>query len=314
MTPYMVGAVHFYSSEINGELVLFDTGPPTPEGIAELQRTVDLKRLKHLFVTHCHVDHFGLAAHIEAHSQAQIHFPRQDVQRLRRLDEWRAGMQGLLVAAGFPADFGRKLLEIFQAHQTMPPCPKEFSIVEESGAAQSLGIDFLPCPGHSQSDLVFLHDGFAVTGDILLRDIFQSPLLDLDADSFSGRFRNYDAYCASLLNLTALRGEVILPAHRVYVEGLDATVLFYVRKLLERAGQVQRFAELELVSDVVKQIFGAALVDPFVIYLKVSEIYFMRDFLAHPTQLKLSLQHMGLFDQVSELYESVVAGRSFEQS
>ena len=34
-TPYMVGEVHFYSAELNGELVLFDTGPPTPEGEAD---------------------------------------------------------------------------------------------------------------------------------------------------------------------------------------------------------------------------------------------------------------------------------------
>lgn len=306
MTPYMVGEVHYYSTEINGELVLFDTGPPTPEGVAELERTVDLKRLKYLFVTHCHVDHYGLAAHIEAHSAAQIYLPRRDVQRLRRREEWMAGLQGLLVSAGFEADFGRRLQAIFQAHQTLPPCPKEFGIVEDSAVPGRLGISLLPCPGHSQSDIVYLHDGFAVTGDILLRDIFQSPLLDLDAAGFSGRFRNYDAYCSSLLNLASLRGMVILPAHRQYVEGVDETILFYLRKLLERAGQVQRFAHLEKVSDVVKQIFGDTLVDPFVIYLKVSEIYFMRDFLADPWQLKRSLEQINLFGPVRGMYESLI--------
>ena len=28
-TPYMVGPVHCYAAELAGELVLFDTGPPT---------------------------------------------------------------------------------------------------------------------------------------------------------------------------------------------------------------------------------------------------------------------------------------------
>jgi hydroxyacylglutathione hydrolase len=307
MTPYMVGEVHYYSTEIEGELVLFDTGPPTAEGIAELERTVDLKRLKHLFVTHCHVDHHGLAAHIEAHSAAQIYFPRKDALRLRRLDAWMAGLQALLVSAGFDPGFGRRLQEIFQAHQTLPPLPNQFTIVEDSAVPERLGISILPCPGHSQSDLVYLHDGFAVTGDILLRDIFQSPLLDLDAVSFSGRFRNYDAYCSSIVRLIDLRGLVILPAHREYIEGVDETIVFYVRKLLERAGQVKRFAGLDKVSEVVKQIFGASLVDPFVIYLKVSEIYFMRDFLAEPKKLKLSLEQIGLFGQVSELYQSVTS-------
>jgi hydroxyacylglutathione hydrolase len=307
MTPYMVGEVHFYSTEINGELVLFDTGPPTPEGLGELERSVDLKRLKYLFVTHCHVDHYGLAAHIESRSAAQIYFPRKDVQRLRRREEWLTGLQGLLATAGFEPDFGRRLQAIFLAHQTMPPCPKEFGIAEDSEIPGRLGISLLPCPGHSQSDLVYLQDGFAVTGDILLRDIFQSPLLDVDAENLSARFKNYDAYCSSLINLAALRGRVILPAHRQYVQGVDETIIFYLKKLLERAGQVKRFAHLEKVSEVVQQIFGATLVDPFVIYLKVSEIYFMRDFLADPSQLKLSLAQIGLFDEVRGMYRSLIA-------
>ena len=306
MTPYMVGEVHFYSTEIHGELVLFDTGPPTPEGLAVLERSVDLKRLKHLFVTHCHVDHYGLAAYIEAHSGAQIHFPRKDALRLRRLGQWKAGLQELLVSAGLGADFGRRLLEVFRAHQSLPPCPKDFDCVEESQVPGRLGITFLNCPGHSQSDLVYLHDGCAVTGDILLHDIFQVPLLDPDAESCTGRFRNYDAYCHSLLNLAALRGMQILPAHRECVAGVDRIIIFYVRKLMERAGLVKHCAALEKVSDVVQQIFGAALVDTFVIYLKVSEIYFLRDFLAQPAQLKTSLQQIGLFEEVRELYESVV--------
>ena len=168
-----------------------------------------------------------------------------------------------------------------------------------------MGISVLPCPGHSQSDLVYLCDGSAVTGDILLRDIFQSPLLDLDVETFQGRFKNYDAYCSSLVNLASLRGKTILPAHHEYVEGVDETLLFYLRKLLERAGQVQRFAGLEKISDVVARIFGKALVDPFITYLKASEIYFMRDFLAAPAQLKSSLEQIGLFDQVKDLYRAV---------
>jgi len=305
MTPYLVGEVHYYSTEIDGELVLFDTGPPTPEGLAVLQAAVDLKRLKYLFVTHCHVDHYGLAAHIQKNSAARILFPRRDVLRLRRIEQWKEGVYRLLLEAGFDDTFCKKLRSIFESPQMLPPCPEEYGIVEESDLPAKLGISVLSCPSHSQSDLVYLHGGCAVTGDLLLRDIFQSPSLDLDAETFAGRFRNYDAYCSSLLKLASLRDYKILPAHREYVEGVDRTLFFYVSKLLERAGQVKRFAEVELVSQVVKQIFGDTLLNPFVVYLKASEIYFMRDFLAEPQKLKLSLEKSGLFDQVKELYESV---------
>jgi hydroxyacylglutathione hydrolase len=305
MTPYMVGEVHYYSTEIQGELVLFDCGPPTAEGVAELERSVDLKRLKHLFITHCHVDHYGLAAYIEEHSDARIHFPRHDALRLRRGRDWMAAMQSLLMSAGFDAEYIRGLKGVFEADRT--PCPRSFSIAEDSPELPRLGISCLSCPGHSQSDLVYLHERFAVTGDMLLRDIFQSPLLAPDIEELSRRFSNYETYCSSIVKLAGLRGVTILPSHRGFVGGVDETVLFYVRKLLERAGEVKRYSELETAREVVERIFGAALTDPLIIYLKVSEIYFMRDFLSDPARLKQSLQLIGLFGRVKDLYHAVTA-------
>ena len=115
MTPYMVGEVHFYSTEIEGELVLFDTGPPTAAGIAELERSVDLANLKHLFITHCHVDHYGLAAYVEKHSDARIYLPRQDVRKLQRIDEWLPALSALLISAGFDSDFCDRLSASLEA-------------------------------------------------------------------------------------------------------------------------------------------------------------------------------------------------------
>jgi hydroxyacylglutathione hydrolase len=304
MTPYMVGEVHFYSTQIEGELVLFDTGPPTAAAIAELERSVDLKNLKHLFVTHCHVDHYGLAAYVEQHSDAQIYLPRNDVQKLRRIDEWLPALLSLLLSAGFDLEFCGKLKEAIQA-ETVPLTPTNFAITEDSPELARLGISLLSCPGHSPSDLVFVHDKEAVTGDILLRDLFQSPLLSPDSDDFSQRFRNYDAYCESLVKLAKLRGLTILPSHRESVRSVDDTIVFYVRKLLERGGQVKRFAELDTVREVIERIFGSALANPLLIYLKLSEIYFMRDFLADPLRLKRALEQIGLFGEVRELFDSV---------
>jgi len=305
MTPYMVGEVHFYSAEIEGDLVLFDTGPPTPAARAILSSSVDLKRLKYVFITHCHVDHYGLATFIEANSDARIFLPRQDVLRLRRLDDWINGVHHLLRASGLDEAFCQKLKGMFLSQDMLAPTPEAYEIVEDSDITRELGISVLACPGHSQSDLVYRFAGHAVTGDLLLREIFQSPSLDLDLASFEGRFRNYDAYCDSLVKLASLKGDTVLPAHRQYVAGVEQTLLFYVRKLIERAGQVQKFAEVEQVREVVQRIFGDALTNPFVIYLKASEIYFMRDFLADPVRLKTALEQAGLFAPVQELYSSV---------
>jgi hydroxyacylglutathione hydrolase len=306
MTPYMVGEVHFYSSDVDGEIVLFDTGPPTAEGRCELERAVDMNRLKHVFVTHCHVDHYGLAAYIEERCDARIYFPRIDIMKLQKTREWLLALEALVAEGGFDADFFHTLSELFQGNQTRTPCPRNYLVAEDCPDLERLGISIINCPSHSQSDLVYVHDGFAVTGDILLRDIFQSPLLGPDVRDVSKRFRNYDAYCASIPRLVALKELTILPAHRNFIEGVEETVLFYVRKLLERAGQVKRFSG-GTVSDVVERIFGTRSRDPLVMYLKVSEIYFMHDFLADPERLKGALEQVGLFGQVRDLYLSVSA-------
>lgn len=307
-TPYMVGEVHFYSTELDGELVLFDTGPPTPEGEACLQESVDLTRLKYLFITHCHVDHYGLANYILQHSDAEAFIPRRDAVKFQRHTERMERMGELLGGYGFGNDFTVQLQESFERNKVFPATPERFGIVEDSDILTKLGIGYLACPGHSQSDLVYLVGDSAVAGDILLRNIFQAPLLDINMDTFEGRFRNYDAYCSSLLNLAQLRGRRIMPGHRQSVEEVDDTVLFYVRTLLERAVQLLPFRGLAL-NNMIDQLFKGRLTDPFFIYLKVSEIVFMLDFLENPTLLKASLEQIGLFDRAGTLYEAVTQGR-----
>jgi hydroxyacylglutathione hydrolase len=306
-TPYMVGEAHFYSTEINGELVLFDTGPATAEAVVYLKEQVDLDRLKYVFITHCHVDHYGLAAYIGRNSGAEVCIPRKDAIKLQRHEERLMHIQAILHEYGFDEAFVERLRGSFEKIRIFPNFPEKFSVVEESKIMEQLGITWLSCPGHSQSDLVYLWGGHAIAGDVLIRTIFQAPLLDVDLTTFAGRFKNYDAYCTSLLNLHKLAGYEIHPGHREYVKNSGDTILFYVRKLLERAAQVKRFSNVESIHEVVGLLFGEALVEPFYIYLKASEIVFMRDFLAQPEKLKSSLERIGLFEAVRDLYNVVTA-------
>jgi 2,4-dienoyl-CoA reductase (NADPH2) len=304
-TPYMVGEVHFYSTKLDGGLVLFDTGPPTSEGEVCLLENVDLKRLRYLFITHCHVDHYGLANFVLRQSDVEVFIPRRDAMKFSRHSERMERMGEILGGYGFGGAFSAQLRESFERHKVFPAIPERFRIVEDSDSLlHELGISYLPCPGHSQSDLVYLVGDAAVTGDCLLRNIFQAPLLDIDLESFAGRFKNYHAYCNSLLNLARLQGRRIMPGHRQYVTGVDAAILFYVTTLLERVEQLLPFRELAM-NDIIEQLFKGRLVEPFFIYLKISEIVFMLDFIENPALLKASLEQIGLFDQVRALYETV---------
>jgi hydroxyacylglutathione hydrolase len=303
-TPYMVGEVHFYTAELDGGLALFDTGPPTPEGEACLLASVDLTRLQYLFITHCHVDHYGLANFVLENSSAEVYIARTDAIKFNRHAERMASIAAILGCYGFSDDFVRQLHDSFERNKVFPAKPERYRIVEDSAELRQLDINWLACPGHSQSDLVYLTGDCAVTGDILLRNIFQAPLLDIDLLTFGGRFRNYDAYCASLLKLARLRGYRIMPGHRHCIDSVDGAVLFYVTTLLERAAQLLPVRHLTM-GKIIDRLFHGRLTEPFYIYLKVSEIVFMLDFIENPDLLKSSLEQIGLFAQVAGLYAAV---------
>jgi hydroxyacylglutathione hydrolase len=303
-TPYVVGEAHFYTTELSGGLALFDTGPPTPDAKTCLSECIDLKRLKYLFITHCHVDHYGLANFVLKNSAAEVYIPRSDAIKFKRHPERVACIGRLLNEYGFGDDFAGQLRESFERNKIFPTTPERYKIVEESDELQSLGISWLACPGHTQSDLVYLVEGYAVTGDILLRNIFQAPLLDVDLVTFEGRFRNYEVYCDSLLNLAELRGRRIMPGHRHYVQDVDGAILFYAKTLLERAVQLLPLKDLA-VNEIIDRIFQKRQDDPFFVYLKISEIVFMLDFLENPALLKTSLKQIGLFEEVAALYDAV---------
>lgn len=304
ITPYLVGPVHCYSGVLAGELVLFDTGPPTAEAQRYLLDHVDLGKLRHVIITHCHLDHYGQSLWLEQNSDATIYLPYRDCLKNVNHEKRIEGMFQLLASL----DFNKKLLDglrqIFESGELYPPYPKKY-LVAEKDIPDRLGISVLNCPGHSQSDLVYVGEDWAVTGDTLLRGIFQSPLLDVDLEN-GERFNNYEAYCATLVKLAGLRNHHILPGHRRSVESVDATLLFYISKLLLRVGQFRPHRDEKNLMAMVARLLNEPIKEPFHFYLKVSEVVFMQDLLEQPEILRRALEEVELFDQVKDLYHAAI--------
>lgn len=303
-TPYMVGPVHCYTAERAGELVLFDTGPPTREGKRYLREHIDLDRLRHIVVTHCHIDHYGQSSWLEEETGAAIYLPYRDCLKARHHDERMERMFELLAERGFQKNYLDDLQASLQKNGLFPPFPKDYQVAEQA-LPEYLGIEILNCPGHSQSDLVYVVDDSAITGDTLLRGIFQSPLLDVDLET-GERFNNYEAYCASLLQLASLRDRKILPGHRRTIDSVDVIILFYIVKMLQRVEQLRPFRTEENLAEIIELLFGKTLQDAFHIYIKASEVIFMMDFLHDPQRLKTSLEDIGLFEDVAEQFHRAI--------
>ena len=303
-TPYMVGPVHCYSGVLAGELVLFDTGPPTPEAERYLRDHIDLKNLRHVIITHGHIDHYGLAFWLEQNSDATVYLPYRDCLKIANHEKRIEGMYQLLASLHFHQQALDELRRIFESGLLFPPFPQKF-LVAEKDLPQKLAITTLNCPGHSQSDLVYFGEDWAVTGDTLLRGIFQSPLLDVDLES-GERFNNYQVYCQTLVKLAGLVNRRILPGHRHTIVGIDKTLLFYISKLLQRVAQLRPYKDEENLMVTIEKLLGEPIKDAFILYLKASEIVFMKDLLAKPEMLHRALMDIGLFEQVEELFAAAV--------
>jgi len=304
-TSLPVGPVHCYSGVLGGERGLFDTGPPTEQARQQLASQVDLPRLRHVIVSHCHIDHYGLAAWLEETTAAQVWIPYRDALKIRRHHERLDLLSRQLLEYGF----SRKFVAGFRASMTdgtvFPPFPQRFRIIEE-GLPEHLGIEAIPCPGHSQSDLVLTGGDWVVTGDVMLRGIFQSPLLDVDLET-GERFNNYRAYCRTLRQLASLRGRRIFPGHREPVESVDASICFYVGKLLERAARLREIAGVNNLAQTVRCLFGDSLQHDFQVYLKASEIAFMFDFLQQPQLLREALAEVGLWEPLTADFQRAIS-------
>ncbi len=299
----MVGPVHCYTLDYGDELVLIDTGPPTAAGRAFLREHLDLSRLAHVIVTHCHIDHYGQAAWLAQNSDARIYLPRLDILKHEQRDRRLSLMFSLIADLGFEKSYIDRLRKRFTKSLLLPLFPEHYLVAEDHLPPQ-LGIGVMGCPGHSQSDLVYTGNGWAVTGDILLRGVFQSPLLDADLET-GDRFKNYQAYCSSIVKLARLRAKTILPGHRQHVDSVDKTLLFYLNKMMQRVGHLLPYLSGYSVAEVIHNVFPT-MNDPFHIYLKASEIIFMQDFLAQPALLVSSLNEIDLYQPLADLFDEVV--------
>lgn len=292
-TPYRVGDVHCYTAELAGASVLFDTGPPTGEARSVLERELDLDHLDWVILTHTHIDHFGQTAWLAERTPARILVPELDIVKLTHRQERLAFSRVLLAGYGFSPTQIDNMEQVLGELEAEFRIPKHWEVMEEILPASGLPVRAVSCPGHSQTDMVYLVGDDAVSGDVLLPGIFQTPLLDLDFRNMSDRFQNYRAYCRTVGVLGGMTEYRFRPGHHDDVTNPLKVVGEYVERMLDRAAAVRRIGADGTPARILSRLYPLADEDPFLAYVKVSEIVFFQDFLADPLRLRQALEPTG---------------------
>jgi glyoxylase-like metal-dependent hydrolase (beta-lactamase superfamily II) len=283
--PAAGGPVNVYAFEDQGGgLALFDAGIKSPEGEQALRAGlsaigasfVDVRRI---FVSHGHIDHFGLARQIQLESGCPVYAHPLDQPKLR--DETRR-FRSEGAYAQYLARLGLSAEQIADV-QTGGDFTQTFAegLLEVRDLAEGDRFEFAKCsvevlhlPGHTPG-LVCLWDAEHRTlfaDDHLLQKVSPNPLLELGPKGEEDKFRSLVTYLESARRAQRLPAELICPGHGETFEHHEALIenllAFYGKrqeKLLEQLRLGEKSA-LELVALIFGRVRRSEL------YLQLSEV------------------------------------------
>jgi len=195
-TPFPVGQVNSYVLRPDGlglgSLTLVDPGPNYPPAKEALVKGLEklglgLDRFETLFLTHPHVDHYGLAGEIASRSGARVVAHADAVPRLTgRISESSPGQLlvfgKILARAGLPDEFLASLLRQWAASDRLGAAVKVDVLPADGDTVEGGGVTWkiIHTPGHSPGSVCF-HDEVGqrlIAGDHLLPHITSNAIME----------------------------------------------------------------------------------------------------------------------------------------
>ncbi|MBP8695411.1 MAG: MBL fold metallo-hydrolase [Syntrophobacterales bacterium] len=219
--PFRLRHVHVYALLHDGKVALFDTGMNIPETyrvldeeLATLGKTT--KDIDHIFLTHFHADHCGIAGRLQEISGAAVYLSQSDEMRLQynsRHEELVERARNFFLPQGLPQkamDNLAKLMAVFRKATVPFRVDRRLS----PGDSFSLGgrtVEVIAAPGHTAGQMCFYlpGEGILLAGDHILPDI--TP--NLSPDIFRLEYRPLSSFLESLGAIRDLPVRMVYPAH-----------------------------------------------------------------------------------------------------
>jgi len=207
-------ALNSYVVEGSDRNLVVDTGFDRPECLAALRQglhdlRVDLDRTD-FFITHLHVDHFGLVSQIVRPGRT-VYFNAPDAERVRSWNGWEETVANA-ERNGFPKDELDGAIRNHPGYRFMAGIPKKMTLLAD-GAPLDIGDYRFRCistPGHTAGHLCLYDRGkrLLIAGDHLLRDITPNIICWREG------INPLRDYLDSLEKVQGMEIDRVLPGHR----------------------------------------------------------------------------------------------------
>ncbi|MEL6276577.1 MAG: MBL fold metallo-hydrolase [Bacteroidota bacterium] len=154
------GGVNAYLLDYQDELTLIDTGTPGSEkqivAFIEEQLGKSMDQLKHIIVTHHHVDHAGSLAAIQEMSAAKVYMHPEDAMLVVQ----GIGMRKGVIPA--PHWFFKLLFYLFikRSPKDITPAKTDHLIKDDDILPIGKGFQAIHVPGHSQGQVALLYQDY----------------------------------------------------------------------------------------------------------------------------------------------------------
>ncbi len=167
---------------------LVDVGPKHPllrDLMAALLRSTETEELARIYLTHSHMDHSGLAAHLREATGAEVAAHRYERPRIEkageRLREEYDCYSRMSPAMGFPVDMAELLDRLASAWNLLcEPCRIDIRLGGgETVKAGDRELEVIHTPGHTAGHVCYYlrEEGLLFSGDHLMRSITPNPEL-----------------------------------------------------------------------------------------------------------------------------------------
>jgi len=220
--PFRLQHVHVFLLCHGNRIALFDTGLDTPENLSTLAAALlkigkTVQQIEHLFITHYHLDHCGMAGRIKEMSGAAIHMSELSRPFTLRTDGEIQLVREFCLRHGLPQEATSGILDFltksraevagpFRIDHSLPALPDHERLRFGNWEFQAIAT-----PGHTHDHVSFYFpaEQILMAGDHVLPEI--TP--NLGPDVFAPDFRPLSSFLASLELIQAFPIKKVYPAH-----------------------------------------------------------------------------------------------------